>query len=290
MVKKLVSSPLYIAIYLSVSTVILSIFITNLLPLIEENKYSSYLSIMFSQFKSLDILISQLKNSDIGSKAYFDVKIPAGTFKIKDGKIVYEISSESYLDFLANLFRNFENVFLSFSNISLSCNVRYENCLENETCAFSMYKEYNSHIAACNVSEYKYKVCCSGIDFSLRESCREDESEFLSLIKLENSHAGFEKYSYKICSYPITICSLKERCSANEICVASFYRDLNSHAASCGYYKNNLCCYTSYSQTMKIILSYIDLEIIGEISLGRGNYKLLIEKISDDKIKISLAS
>lgn len=288
--KKLVSSPLYIAIYISVSTVILSIFIMNLLPIIEKNKYSSYLSIMFSQLKSLDILILQLKNSDVGSKAYFDIKIPAGNFKVKDGKIVYEISSESYLDFLANLFRNFENVFLYFGNVSLSCNVRYENCFENESCAFSMYKENNSHIAACNVSEYKYKVCCSGIDFSLSESCREDESEFLSLIKLENSHAGFEKYSYKICSYPVTVCSLKERCSPNEICVASFYKDLNSHAASCGYYKNNLCCYTSYSQTMKIVLSYIDLEIVGEISLGRGDYKLLIEKVSDNKIKITLVS
>lgn len=144
----------------------------------------------------------------------------------------------------------------------------------------------NSHIAECE--KYDYKVCCKNINFRTSPSCREDEGEIVRLFKNENSHAGFEKYSIRICSYPAVKCNLKAKCDRNEICIVSFYRDFNSHVSVCNYYGNNLCCYTSYIEKGEMILSYINIEILGELILSRGSHEIVLEKIGENRIRILL--
>jgi hypothetical protein len=63
--------------------------------------------------------------------------------------------------------------------------------------------------------------------------------------KISNSHLeiyGSLNYQNQICVQEEIICNLKSACGYGEACVASFYSNLNSHAADCSYYSNKLCC------------------------------------------------
>ncbi|MBU5682485.1 MAG: hypothetical protein KQA34_02115 [Candidatus Aenigmarchaeota archaeon] len=283
---RLISSPIYFSIYIVLSLFLISFLSITFKDLIERSKTSSAFLEVIEQLRVLDATILYLNSLDIGSKTTVKIYIPEGRLVVKDGKIFYELETVSTFEFLRNIARSFGNLALIFKDVSIKCEIREDNCLEDEECIFSMYKLNNSHIADCNSSNYRYKVCCKGLEIRKAETCYEEESEILRILKDENSHAGFNKYSFRICSYPIVICSLKNKCSNNEVCIASFYKDFNSHAAICNYYPNNLCCYSSISEVGRIILNYLDIEIVGSFATSRGEYTLVIEKIDLNKIKI----
>lgn len=283
-----VSSYLSLFIYTFISFTFFSFLFLNFKSTVEHSLTTSQYFYMLEQFKMLDDIIFQINTFDVGSKIKFRMHIPEGRVIIKDGKIKYEyeIENKNIFEIIKEIARVFDNVLVTFRNLSISCKIRSGTCLQNESCMFSLYKLENSHIGNCSV--YNYKVCCNGIEFKKSEICRESEGEIVRLLREENSHADFEKYTIKICSYPIIRCSLKKSCNMNEICVISFYRDLNSHAAECNYYSNNLCCYTTYTEMVELILSYLNIEILGELILYRGTYEFIIEKIAENKIRIIL--
>ncbi|MEM4772700.1 MAG: hypothetical protein QW648_01675 [Nanoarchaeales archaeon] len=283
---RLISNTISLSIYIILSLFLISFLSITFKELIEKSRISSTFLQVIEQLRVLDATILYINNLDIGSKTSIKIYIPEGRLLVKDGKIFYELETVSTFEFLKNIVRSFKNLALIFKNVSIKCEIRENSCLESEECIFSMYKLNNSHIADCNSLNYPYKICCKDLEIRKAETCYEKESEILRILKDENSHAGFNKYSFRICSYPIILCSLKNKCSNNEICVASFYKDFNSHAAVCNYYPNNLCCYSSISEIGKIILSYLDIEIIGNFVISKGEYTLVIEKIDFNKIKI----
>lgn len=283
---RLISNTISLSIYIILSLFLISFLSFTFKEFTEKSKISSTFLQVIEQLRVLDATILYINNLDIGSKTNVKIYIPEGRLLVKDGKIFYELETISTFDFLKDIVKSFGNLALIFKNVSIKCEIRENNCLESEECIFSMYKLNNSHIADCNSLNYSYKVCCKGLEVRKAEFCYEKESEILRILKDENSHAGFNKYSFRICSYPIVSCSLKSKCSNNEICVSSFYKDLNSHAAICDYYPNNLCCYSSISEIGKIILSYLDIEIIGDFVISKGEYVLVIEKIDFNKIRI----
>ena len=283
---KSVSNYLSILIYILLSSAILSVFIPSVIQVIEKNRISNIFLNVFEQFKLLDVTIQQVARSEIGTKKIFKLSIPEGRFTIKESTIKFEYESISFLDFLKSQEFFFENVGFYLGNFSFNCTIRENSCLEDEECIFSLYKLNNSHIASCNSTNYPYKVCCSGLE---KGYCFE-EKPLIQLLKEENSHAGFDKYNISICVAPTLSCSLKSNCSNNEVCIASFYKDLNSHAAICGYYSNNLCCYSVIKNIGTLILRYVTIKIESELYLSKGEYTLLIEKVDENTVKITLLS
>lgn len=146
-----------------------------------------------------------------------------------------------------------------FSEVfAFSCTVRSGSCTFLEVCLFSLYQPTNSHLADC--STYNYKVCCDFTSSALRTTCYSNETGVISLNKITNSHAeiyGPFSYGNHVCVNESLGCTLRTSCMAEEVCIASFYRDLSSHAGECYYYSNKLCCKSFKPYTVQgIVLSY----------------------------------
>lgn len=150
-------------------------------------------------------------------------------------------------------------VFFSSYVFAFGCAIRSNSCGEGEACLFSIYRLTNAHVAAC--STYNYKVCCDFLSSTIRSVCGSGEMGILSLKQVSNSHLelyGFFNYTNHVCVNETLNCTLKTSCGNEEACVASFYRNLNSHAAECSYYSNKLCCSSLKPYTIKGVALYYD--------------------------------
>lgn len=142
---------------------------------------------------------------------------------------------------------------------AFGCAIRSGSCGGGEVCLFSLYRQVNSHVADC--SAYNYKACCDFISAAVRTSCNAGETGILSMNKISNSHLelyGYFNYGNHVCVNETLNCTLKTSCDSEEACVASFYRDLNSHAADCYFFSNKLCCRTSRFYSVRGVALYYD--------------------------------
>lgn len=166
----------------------------------------------------------------------------------------------------------FSSMSFSLDVSALSCSVRSGSCGAAEVCLFSLYKPVNSHIADC--STYNYKLCCDFQSSIMKQStCDPSETGIVSLSKISNSHVeiyGNFRYINNVCVGEVLICNLQASCGPSEACVASFFRDLNSHAAECSYYANKLCCRSSLPYLAKgVVLDYeTGLPVSGGVVTG----------------------
>jgi len=151
--------------------------------------------------------------------------------------------------------------FIIFSSgvSAFGCTVRSGSCGGGEVCLFSLYKSVNSHVGDC--SAYNYKVCCDFLSAAVRPSCIAGETGLVSMNKISNSHLelyGYFPYGNHVCVNENLTCTLKTACESEEACVASFFRDLNSHAADCYFFSNKLCCRTSKPYSVRGVALHYD--------------------------------
>ncbi|MEM5869862.1 MAG: hypothetical protein QXR09_01700 [Candidatus Aenigmatarchaeota archaeon] len=127
--------------------------------------------------------------------------------------------------------------------LAYSCNLR-QGCLENEVAILSLAKNGNAHAADYNF-DYQYKLCCSNAVYSsIKTKCEGEETEVISLYKLNNSHVAKKDHAqYKLCvkftSY--MNCILNSTCNVGE-CLGSLAKETNSHIGPCNYYPYQICC------------------------------------------------
>lgn len=256
--------------------------VSVILPSMEKHKSSSIITDAIGKMSNLDFLITRLASEGVGSEFTYDLEVKGGEFIVdnKTNMIIFEYESP-YLPFEKVFKKRGDLIITAGTFPNVSCSLRYGSCEENETCLFSLYSEINSHLGNC--SAYDYKVCCENLKAETG-TCTPTSTALFSLAKEENSHANYEKtreYNITICVSPQPVCVLRPQCQKNEVCIVSFYSDINSHAAKCDYYKNNLCCQWVTRPIVKMFLKYNDIKLVGSYVFPKGKYKLCLEKIGE---------
>lgn len=265
---------------LTVTGTVLTVSI--ILPAMERQKISLVIEDAIGKMSGLDFLINQLTSGGVGSMATYDLVVEDGKFVVdnKTNMLIFEYEP-SWLPF-EKVQKKTGNLIISAGSIpDVTCSLKYGSCEADETCLFSLRNETNSHLGNCSV--YNYKVCCKNLNVEMG-SCTPISESLLSLAKEENSHASYEiasEYNISICIFPQAVCSLREQCTRNEVCIVSFYNDTNSHAAKCGYYKNNLCCEWVVKPVVKIFLKYSNVRLVGSEVFPKGEYKICLKKIEE---------
>ena len=144
--------------------------------------------------------------------------------------------------------------------VALTCSLSSTPCVSPSVAVFKMRQQDNSHVELPSEASYANYMCCSDSSVTVGNACSgiqgKDYDVIMRLYQSTNSHAQkntINTYSLPVClSIPSGAVSVKcdytvdvRGCAAlgpSYACVASLYKDSNSHVSSCDYYPIKVCC------------------------------------------------
>ena len=164
----------------------------------------------------------------------------------------------------------------------------------------------NAHAELPSQSNYKYGVCCTGVndDLSVEENpaiC--SQGRVVALSNETNAHVSgyvYSFYPYKIClmaAYGKIDCRISHsQCKSDEVCLFSLsnssYGTLNAHVGDCSAYDNRVCCWYSYELRVDALYPKSDE---GYLVIYRGRKARVMLKVinpldEDVHVKLALGS